>query len=145
MQNLGDDTFTFMNSNGMRYCVKFSFSPEHGVYCFVWDDVIKLHGRDMDLHREDLDVEADNTSFFNGRTGIQGNPESRERALGFEDVDTANTLSGREYPIRGRRRNSSHNVDNCFTQSTNTEYCTNHHVSGVDFSNDALQQGCRYN
>ncbi|TAQ85095.1 hypothetical protein B7494_g6583 [Chlorociboria aeruginascens] len=120
MQGFGVNTYTLINSEGVRSFVKFHFTPTLGVHSLVWDEALKLAGQDPDFHRKDLMTAIDMGGF----------PY-------MEIWDSEELL-----PVRyiGELQ-LNRNVDEFFTQTEQAAFCTAHVVPGIGFSDDPLLQG----
>lgn len=54
IQGFGVHTFRFINAKNEAHLVKFHWTPKQGVAQVVWDEALKLNGKDPDFHRRDL-------------------------------------------------------------------------------------------
>ena len=54
MEGFGVHTFRFVDEAGKSCFVKFHWKPVLGVHSLVWDEAVKLAGKDADFHRRDL-------------------------------------------------------------------------------------------
>jgi len=142
MQGFGVNTFTLTNAKGERHFVKFHFTPELGVHSLVWDEALKLAGQDPDFHRKDLMEAIDNGVFPKWKFGIQTLPESKEHDFDFDILDATKVWPEELIPVRYIGEiELNRNVDEFFTQTEQSAFCTGHIVPGIGLSDDPLLQG----
>jgi catalase len=142
MQGFGVNTFTLTNDKGERSFVKFTFTPELGVHSLVWDEALKLAGQDPDFHRKDLWEAIENGAFPKWKFGIQTIPEAEQDNFEFDILDATKVWPEELVPIRYiGTLELNRNVDEFFTQTEQSAYCTSHIVPGIGFSDDPLLQG----
>lgn len=142
MQGFGVNTFTLENAQGVRYFVKFIYTPVLGVHSLVWDEALKLAGQDPDFHRKDLMEAIDNGAYPKYKFGIQVLPESREHDFDFDILDATKIWPEDLVPIRYIGEfELNRNVDEFFTETEQVAFCTSHIVPGIGFSDDPLLQG----
>ena len=131
MQGFGVNTYTLINKEGVRSFVKFHFTPTLGVHSLVWDEALKLAGQDPDFHRKDLMTAIDMGVFPTWRFGIQVCPESRQDEFDFDILDATKVWPEEILPVRyiGELQ-LNRNVDEFFTQTEQSAFCTAHVVPG---------------
>jgi len=54
MEGFGVHTFRLVNEQGASRFAKFHWKPLLGVYSVLWDEALKISGKDPDFHRRDL-------------------------------------------------------------------------------------------
>ena len=54
MEDFGVHTFRLVNERGEARFVKFHWKPRLGVHSVLWDEALKISGKDPDFHRRDL-------------------------------------------------------------------------------------------
>ena len=54
MEGFGVHTFRLVNAKGAARFVKFHWKPLLGVHSVLWDEALKISGKDPDFHRRDL-------------------------------------------------------------------------------------------
>lgn len=142
MQGFGVNTYTLENAEGVRHFVKFHFTPTLGVHSLVWDEALKIAGQDPDFHRKDLATAIDMGVFPTWKFGIQVCPESKQDDFDFDILDATKVWPEELLPIRyiGELQLNK-NVDEYFTQTEQSAFCTAHVVPGIGFSDDPLLQG----
>jgi catalase len=143
MQGFGVNTFTLTKNDGNeRHFVKFHFTPTLGVHSLVWDEALKLAGQDPDFHRKDLYTAIDMGVYPTWKFGIQVIPESRQDDFDFDILDATKVWPEELIPVRyiGEMQLNK-NVDEYFTQTEQSAFCTAHVVPGIGFSDDPLLQG----
>ncbi len=77
MEGFGVHTFRFVDAEGRGTLVKFHWKPVAGAHSLVWDEAVKINGKDPDFHRRDLYDSIEAGQFFEYEFGVQLVPEDR--------------------------------------------------------------------
>ncbi len=142
MEGFGVHTFRLINEAGKARFVKFHWKPLLGVHSVVWDEALKISGKDPDFHRRDLWEAIENGDFPEYELGLQIVEEKDEHKFGFDLLDPTKLIPEELVPVqRVGKMTLNRNPDNFFAETEQVAFHPGHVVSGIDFSNDPLLQG----
>lgn len=142
MEGFGVHTFRFIDAAGKSSFVKFHWKPVLGVHSMVWDEAVKLAGKDADYHRRDLWEAIDQGQYPEWEFGVQIVPEKDEHKFGFDLLDATKLIPESLVPVQIiGKMTLNHNPDNYFAETEQVAFHPGHLVPGIDFSNDPLLQG----
>jgi catalase len=71
MEGFGVHTFRLVNDAGESRFVKFHWKPLLGVHSVLWDEALKISGKDPDFHRRDLWEAIANGAYPEWELGLQ--------------------------------------------------------------------------
>ncbi len=142
MEGFGVHTFRFINAAGQSSFVKFHWKPVLGVHSLVWDEAVKLGGKDTDFHRRDLWDAIDQGQYPEWELGVQIVPEADEHKFHFDLLDATKLIPESMVPVQIiGKLTLNRNPDNYFAETEQIAFHPGHLVPGIDFSNDPLLQG----
>ena len=142
MEGFGVHTFRFINQSGKSSFVKFHWKPVLGVHCLVWDEAVKLAGKDPDFHRRDLWEAINQGQYPEWELGVQIVPEEDEYKFDFDLLDATKLIPEHLVPVHIiGKLTLNRNPDNFFAETEQVAFHPGHIVPGIDFSNDPLLQG----
>ena len=142
MEGFGVHTFRFVDESGNSSFVKFHWKPVLGVHSLVWDEAVKLAGKDADFHRRDLWEAIDKGQYPEWEFGVQVVPEADEHKFDFDLLDATKLIPESLVPVRRiGKLTLNRNTDNYFAETEQIAFHPGHLVPGIDFSNDPLLQG----
>jgi catalase len=142
MDGFGVHTFRFVNAKGDSHFVKFHWRPKLGKHALLWDEAMKLAGRDPDFHRRDLWEAIEQGDFPEWELGVQLIDQSKADALGIDLLDPTKLVPEEIVPLTiVGRLVLNRNPDNHFAEAEQVAFHPGHVVPGIDFSNDPLLQG----
>ena len=142
MEGFGVHTFRFVDAQGKSCFVKFHWKPVLGVHSLVWDEAIKLAGKDADFHRRDLWDAIDQGHYPEFEFGVQVVPEEDEHKFDFDLLDATKLIPESMVPVQMiGKMTLNRNPDNYFAETEQVAFHPGHLVPGIDFSNDPLLQG----
>jgi catalase len=142
MEGFGVHTFRFVNKEGKSCFVKFHWKPILGVHSLVWDEAVKLAGKDADFHRRDLWDAIENGQYPEWELGVQIVPEADEHKFSFDLLDATKLIPESVVPVRLiGKMTLNRNPDNYFAETEQIAFHPGHLVPGIDFTNDPLLQG----
>ena len=142
MEGHGVHSFQMINGRGQSPWVKFQWRPRLGVQNLVWDEAVKIAGRDPDFHRRDLWQAIAQGLFPEWELGIQAVPAGREGEFDIDLLDPTKLIPEELLPILPvGRLVLNRNPDNDFAEVEQAAFHPGHLVPGIDFSNDPLLQG----
>jgi len=142
MEGFGVHTFRMVNAEGVSRFVKFHWKPVAGAFSLVWDETLKLAGKDPDFNRRDLWESIEMGDYFEWELGVQVVEEADEHSFDFDLLDPTKIIPEELVPVRKLGRMTlNRNPDNFFAETEQAAFHTGHIVPGIDFSNDPLLQG----
>ncbi len=142
MEGFGVHTYRFIDDAGKSCFVKFHWKPVLGVHSLVWDEAVKLAGKDADFHRRDLWEAIDQGHYPEWEFGVQIVPEADEHKFDFDLLDATKLIPESMVPVqRIGKLTLNRNPDNYFAETEQVAFHPGHLVPGIDFSNDPLLQG----
>jgi catalase len=142
MEGFGVHTFRFVDDAGKSCFVKFHWKPVLGVHSLVWDEAVKLAGKDADFNRRDLWEAIDQGQYPEWEFGVQIVPEEDEHKFDFDLLDATKLIPESMVPVRIiGKMTLNRNPDNYFAETEQVAFHPGHLVPGIDFSNDPLLQG----
>ena len=142
MEGFGVHTFRLIDATGKSSFVKFHWKPVAGVHSLVWDEAVKLAGKDADFHRRNLFDAIDKGLYPEWELGVQIVPEADEHKFDFDLLDATKLIPESLVPVQiiGKMTLNC-NPDNYFAETEQVAFHPGHLVPGIDFSNDPLLQG----
>ena len=142
MEGFGVHTFRFIDEAGKSSFVKFHWKPVLGVRSLVWDEAVKLAGKDADFHRRDLWEAIDQGQYPEWEFGVQIVAEEDEHKFDFDLLDATKLIPESLVPVQLiGKMTLNRNTDNYFAETEQVAFHPGHLVPGIDFSNDPLLQG----
>jgi catalase len=142
MQGFGVHTFRWINDQGVSHLVKYHFKPKLGTHQLVWDEALKINGKDPDFHRRDLWDAIEAGMPVEYELGVQIIPEGDEDKLGFDVLDATKIIPEELVPVTPvGKLVLDRNPDNFFAETEQAAFHPGHIVPGIDFTSDPLLQG----
>ena len=142
MEGFGVHTFRFIDESGNSSFVKFHWKPVRGLHSLVWDEAVKLAGKDPDFHRRDLWEAINQGQYPEWELGVQIVPEEDEYKFDFDLLDATKLIPELLVPVQIiGKLTLNRNPDNFFAETEQVAFHPGHIVPGIDFSNDPLLQG----
>lgn len=142
MDGFGVHTFRLVNSDGKSTFVKFHWKPVLGAHSLVWDEALKIAGKDPDFHRRTMWDSIKEGKFFEWELGLQTISEEDEMKYDFDLLDATKLWPEDLLPVRRvGKMTLNRNPDNYFAETEQVAFNTTNIVPGIDFSNDPLLQG----
>jgi catalase len=142
MEGFGVHTFRLINENNESTFVKFHWKPKLGTHAVVWDEALKISGKNPDFHRQDLWEAIEMGNFPEWELGIQIIPQEDEHKYEFDLLDPTKIVPEELVPVTiiGRMVLNK-NPENFFAETEQVAFHPGHVVPGIDFTNDPLLQG----
>jgi catalase len=142
MEGFGVHTFRLIDDEGVSRFVKFHWKPVLGVNSILWDEALKISGKDPDFHRRDLFEAIDGGDFAEWELGVQVVEEKDEFKFDFDLLDPTKLIPEELVPIQMLGKMTlNRNTENYFAETEQVAFCISHVVPGIDFTNDPLLQG----
>jgi catalase len=142
MEGFGVHTFRLVNAAGESHFVKFHWKPLLGLHSVVWDEALKISGKDPDFHRRDLWDAIAGGDFPEWELGVQIVPDADEDKFDFDLLDPTKLIPEELVPVqRIGRLTLNRNPDNFFAETEQIAFHVGNVVPGIDFTDDPLMQG----
>jgi catalase len=142
MEGFGVHTFRLVDAKGAGRFVKFHWKPRLGVHSVLWDEALKISGKDPDFHRRDLWEAIEAGAYPEWELGLQVIEEGDEDAFPFDLLDATKIVPEELVPVeRVGRLVLDRNPDSFFAETEQVAFHPGHVVPGIDFSDDPLLQG----
>jgi len=142
MEGFGVHTFRMINAEGVSRFVKFHWKPVAGAFSMVWDETLKIAGKDPDYNRRDMWESIEKGDYFEWELGVQVVEEADEHKFDFDLLDPTKIIPEELVPVQKLGRMTlNRNPDNFFAETEQAAFHPGHVVPGIDFSNDPLLQG----
>ena len=142
MEGFGVHTFRLVNEAGQSHFVKFHWKPLLGIHSVVWDEALKISGKDPDFHRRDLWDAIAGGDFPEWELGVQIVPEADEHKFDFDLLDPTKLIPEELVPVRRiGRLTLNRNPENFFAETEQIAFGVGNIVPGIDFTDDPLMQG----
>jgi catalase len=142
MEGFGIHTFKLVDAKGASRFVKFHWKPLLGVHSVLWDEALKISGKDPDFHRRDLWEAIEAGAYPEWELGLQIIPEADEDKFDFDLLDPTKLVPEELVPVeRVGRLTLDRNPDSFFAETEQVAFHPGHVVPGIDFTHDPLLQG----
>jgi catalase len=142
MEGFGIHTFKLVDAKGAARFVKFHWKPLLGVHSILWDEAVKISGKDPDFHRRDLWEAIEAGAYPEWELGLQIIPEADEDKFDFDLLDPTKLVPEELVPVeRVGRLTLDRNPDSFFAETEQVAFHPGHVVPGIDFTHDPLLQG----
>ena len=142
MEGFGVHTFRLISAEGVSRFVKFHWKPVSGAYSLVWDETLKLAGKDPDFNRRDMWESIEMGDYFEWELGVQVVEEADEHKFDFDLLDPTKIIPEELVPVQKLGKMTlNRNPDNFFAETEQAAFHIGHIVPGIDFTNDPLLQG----
>src|ERR1700674_5055558 len=100
MEGFGVHTFRLVNDRGASSFVKFHWKPLLGVHSVLWDEALKISGKDPDFHRRDLWEAIETGAFPEWELGLQIIREEDEDRFDFDLLDATKIVPEELVPVQ---------------------------------------------
>ncbi len=142
MEGFGVHTFRMINAEGKSRFVKFHWKPVAGPFSLLWDETLKLAGKDPDFNRRDMWESIESGDPFEWELGVQVVEEEDEHSFDFDLLDPTKIIPEELVPVQTLGKMTlNRNPDNFFAETEQAAFHIGHIVPGIDFTNDPLLQG----
>ncbi|CAN5608218.1 catalase HPII [soil metagenome] len=142
MEGFGVHTFKLIDDKGTVRFVKFHWKPHLGVHSVLWDEAVKISGKDPDFHRRDLFEAIEAGSYPQWDLGMQIVELADEFKFDFDLLDPTKLIPEELVPVQiVGTMTLNRNPENFFAETEQVAFCISHVVPGIDFTNDPLLQG----
>ena len=144
MDGFGVHTFRLVNAQGKSTFVKFHWKPVLGAHSLVWDEALKIAGKDPDFHRRTMWDSIDQGNFFRVGTGYSDAwPRVKKKNFDFDILDATKDLARRLVSRAARRQDDPKSQSRIIISARRSRSPSTRPniVPGIDFSDDPLLQG----
>jgi len=142
MEGFGVHTFRLVDAKGTARFAKFHWKPKLGVHSVLWDEALKISGKDPDFHRRDLWEAIAAGAYPEWELGLQVIEEADEHTFAFDLLDPTKVVPEELVPVeRVGRLVLDRNPDNFFAETEQVAFHPGHLVAGIEFTDDPLLQG----
>lgn len=142
MEGFGVHTFRLVNEKGESHFCKLHWKPLAGVHSLVFEEAVKLAGKDPDFHRRDLWEMIEKGNYPEYELGLQIIREEEEFDFDFDILDATKLWPEELIPVkRVGKLTLNRNPDNFFLETEQVAFHPGNLVPGIDFTNDPLLQG----
>ena len=133
MEGFGGNSFRFTNAQGKTCFARFHWKPVLGVHSLVWDEAVKLAGKDADFYRHHLWELIDQGQFPEWELGVQIVAEEDQYKFHFDLLDPTKLIPESLVPVRiiGKLV-LNRNPENYSAESDPVAFHSGHLVPGIE-------------
>jgi catalase len=142
MHGFGSHTFSFYNTAGERFWVKFHLRTQQGIENLTDADAAELVGRDRESHQRDLFDAIEAGNFPKWTMFVQVMPEEDALTVPYHPFDLTKVWPKGDYPLMevGEFELNT-NSENYFADIEQAAFNPANVVPGIGFSPDRMLQG----
>jgi len=141
MEGFGVHTFRMIDKKGTSRFVKFHWRPTLGTHSLIWDEALKISGKDPDFHRRDLWEAIESGAYPEWELSVQVIEEKDEFKFDFDLLDPTKLVPEELVPLTPiGKMTLNRNPANFFAETEQVAFCISHIVPGIDFTDDPLLQ-----
>jgi catalase len=142
MNGAGVNTFKMVTDDGKYRFVKFHLLSTQGLESLVWDEAVKLQGKDSDHLRRDLWESIDKGQYPSWELAVQVMDPKDELKQDFDPLDPTKIWPVCQFPmIKLGKLTLDRNPINFFAEVEQAAFHPGNIVPGIDFSDDPILQG----
>ncbi len=141
MNGYGSHTFSFWNTKGERYWVKFHFKTQQGHSFYTNAEAADVIANTRESYQEALYGGIDRGEFPKWTMFVQVMPEEDAEKTAYNPFDLTKVWPHADYPlIEVGEFELNRNADNYFAEIENAAYSPSNVVPGIGFSPDRMLQ-----
>ena len=141
MNGYGSHTYSFWNSDGERFWVKFHFKTQQGHKHHTNQEAEELIGKTRESYQEDLYNAIEEGRFPKWTMYVQVMPEAEAEQTPYNPFDLTKVWPHGDYPlIEVGELEMNRNPENYFQMVENAAYSPSNKVPGIGFSPDKMLQ-----
>ncbi len=141
MNGYGSHTFSFWNTKGERFWVKFHFKTQQGHKHYTNAEAEALIGKTREAYQEDLFNAIEQGNFPKWTLFVQIMPEKDAEKTPYNPFDLTKVWPHGDYPlIQVGELAMNRNPENYFQMVENAAYSPSNVVTGIGFSPDKMLQ-----
>jgi len=142
MHGFGSHTYSFINSDNVRYWVKFTFKTQQGIQNLTDAEAVELVGRDRESSQRDLYESIERGDFPRWTLYVQIMEEKDAGSYHLNPFDLTKVWPHADYPlIEVGFFELNRNPDNFFAETEQVAFTPANVVPGISFSPDKMLQG----
>lgn len=141
MHGFGSHTYSFYNTDGERFWVKFHIRTQQGIKNLTDEEATELVGRDRESHQRDLYEALERGDFPKWTVYIQVMPEADAEKVPYHPFDLTKIWPHADYPlVEVGVIELNRNPDNFFAEVEQSAFAPNNLVPGISVSPDKMLQ-----
>ena len=141
MNGYGSHTFSFWNTKGERYWVKFHFKTQQGHSFYTNAEAADVIANTRESYQEALYGGIDRGEFPKWTMFVQVMPEEDAEKTAYNPFDLTKVWPHADYPlIEVGEFELNRNADNYFAEIENAAYSPSNVIPGIGFSPDRMLQ-----
>ncbi|NKB60324.1 MAG: catalase [Alphaproteobacteria bacterium] len=142
MNGYGSHTFSFYNTDGERFWVKFHFKTQQGHAHYTNAEGAELIGQTRESYQEELFGAIERGEHPKWTMYVQIMPEADADKTSYNPFDLTKVWPHSEYPlIKVGEMELNRNADNYFAEIEQAAFSPSNVVPGIGFSPDKVLQG----
>jgi catalase len=141
MDGFGSHTYSFWNTQGERFWVKFHFKTQQGHRHLTNEEAEQAVGRSRETYQEDLFGAIESREWPRWKVCVQIMPEADAAGTTYDPFDLTKVWPHRDYPlIEVGIIELNRNPDNYFAEIEQAAFSPSNAVPGIGFSPDRMLQ-----
>ena len=141
MHGFGSHTYSFWNTDGERFWVKFHFKTQQGIKNLTDAEAEEIIGKDRESHQRDLYDAIERGEFPKWTMYIQVMPELDADKMPFNPFDLTKVWSHKDFPlIEVGEFELNRNSENFFLDVEQSAFAPSNLVPGIGVSPDRMLQ-----
>lgn len=146
MHGFGSHTYSFWNTQGERYWVKFHFRTQQGIKNLSDAEAAEIVGNDRESHHRDLYDAIERGEFPKWKMYIQVMPETDAEQVPYHPFDLTKVWPKGDYPlIEVGEFELTKNPENFFADVEQSAFAPSNLVPGISASPDKMLQSRLFN
>ncbi|HEY1057118.1 MAG TPA: catalase [Limnobacter sp.] len=142
MNGYGSHTFSFWNTHGERFWVKFHFKTQQGHKTLSNEEAERVIGKDRESYQRDLFGAIEAGQYPKWAVMVQIMPEADALKTAYNPFDLTKVWPHADYPlIPVGEIELNRNPDNYFAEIEQAAFSPSNVVPGIGFSPDRVLQG----
>jgi catalase len=141
MHGFGSHTYSFINSENLRFWVKFHFKTMQGIQNLLDEEAQKIISTDRESHQRDLFETIEKKDFPKWQVMIQIMPETDAEKTSYNPFDLTKVWPHADYPlIEVGVMELNRNPENYFAEVEQAAFSPANTVPGISHSPDKMLQ-----
>ena len=137
----GSHTYSFLNSNGERFWVKFHFKTQQGHQFWTNEEAAQIVAHDRESSQRDLFNAIERGEFPKWKVQVQIMPEREAETYRWNPFDLTKVWPHRDYPVMDiGLLELNRNPENYFAEVEQSSFSPSNIVPGIGFSPDKMLQ-----
>ena len=137
----GSHTYSFLNTNGERFWVKFHFKTQQGHQFWTNEEAAQIVAHDRESSQRDLFNAIERGEFPKWKVQVQIMPEREAETYRWNPFDLTKVWPHRDYPMMDvGLLELNRNPENYFAEVEQSSFSPSNIVPGIGFSPDKMLQ-----